>query len=297
MEVGKVWMDGELKDAADATTPVLTHALHYGSGAFEGIRSYRTDRGGAIFRLGDHLDRLYRSAAVIGLSIPWERDELAEACRSTLRANGLTSAYLRPIAFYGYDTLGVPPRKCPPVTAIAAWEWGSYVAAASPRIKTSRFVRFHPGSLVPEAKICGHYVNSLLAVREAHAAGFHEALLLDHHGNVAECSGENVFAVKADRIVTPPLGNILPGITRATVIELARDLGFQVEERTLSRDELAAADEAFMTGTAAEVTPIAELDDVRLTEGAGPVTRRLAEAYRGVVRGEDPRYERYLTRL
>lgn len=293
MKVGKLWMDGGMVPAAEATTNVLSHSLHYGSGVFEGIRCYRTERGPAVFRLEDHIERLFYSARTMGLKIPYSPAQMADACKTVLRSNELSSAYIRPLVFYGHDTLGVPPRKCPTVCVVAAWEWGAYVAADSPRVMTSRFTRVHPGTVDCEAKVSGHYVNSLMAVREAHAAGFHEALLLDHKGDVAECSGENVFAVRDGGVFTPPRGNILPGITRATVMELLEARGRPVTERSFRREFLTSADEAFMTGTAAEVTPISELDDAVLTEGAGPLTQEVRQAYLDVVHGRDPRFERY----
>ena len=292
-----IWLDGELTPEGEATTHVLAHSLHYGTGVFEGVRCYDAEGGPAVFRLTEHVERLLRSASVIGLPVRYSVEELAEACLATVRANKLSSAYLRPLIFFGRDTLGVPPRDCPPVHVVAAWRWGRYVQADSPRIQVSNVVRIHPGSLDPEAKVCGHYVNSLLAVRKAHGEGFHEALLLDHEGKVAECSGENVFAVFDERIVTPPRGNILPGITRATVIQMARDMGYEVDEQPMELAELLSADEAFMTGTAAEVTPMSSIGDTTLTEGAGPVTARLRDAYQEVVHGRTPAYESWLTRV
>lgn len=290
MKIDKLWMNGEVVDAADATTHVLSHALHYGSGVFEGIRCYETAEGPAIFRLPEHVDRLLYSASVLGMQVPYDADQLAEACRQAVRCNGLTSAYLRPLIFYGHDTLGVPPRNCPVVTVVAAWSWGAYVAAESPKIQTSKFLRIHPGSLDCEAKVSGHYVNSLMAVRAAHQAGFDEALLLDHEGYVAECSGENVFVVKDGKVFTPPRGNILPGITRDSVIELLAAMGVEVEQRRFRLAELKGADEAFMTGTAAEVTPMSEVDDTVLTTGAGPLTAKVRAAYLDVVHGRDERF-------
>jgi len=291
MKVDKLWMDGAIVDGASATTHVLTHALHYGSGVFEGIRCYETPEGPAIFRLPEHVERLRYSASAIGMEIPYDAAQLAEACRQAVRANGLRSAYLRPLAFYGHDTLGVPPRQCPVVTVVAAWSWGAYVAAESPKIQVSGVLRIHPRSLDCRAKVTGHYVNSLMAVRKAHDAGFDEAMLLDHEGYVAECSGENVFGVKEGKVFTPPEGSILPGITRASVMEILRAEGVEVEERRFRVEELKGADEAFMTGTAAEVTPISQLDDVVLTEGAGPLTARLRDLYQEVVHRRDPRFE------
>lgn len=293
----KIWLDGELIPEAEAQTHVLAHSLHYGTGVFEGVRCYDAEGGPAIFRLEEHVDRLLYSARVIGLPVKYSAEALAEACLATVRANELSSAYLRPLIFFGRDTLGVPPRDCPAVHVVAAWTWGRYVAADSPRIQISDVVRIHPGSLDPKAKVCGHYVNSLLAVRKAHAEGFHEALLLDHEGKVAECSGENVFASFDGKLVTPPEGNILPGITRETVITLAREMDLEVEERTLELDELLGADEAFMTGTAAEVTPMSSIGETTLTEGAGPITARIREAYQDAVHGRNPEHQGWLSRV
>lgn len=292
-----IWLDGALVPEAEATTHMLSHSLHYGSGVFEGVRCYPAEGGPAIFRLDDHVRRLLKSAAVVGLEPAYDAAALADACVAVVAANGLDSAYLRPLIFFGRDTLGVPPRRCPTRVMIAAWRWGRYVAAESPRIQVSDVIRIHPGSLDPEAKVCGHYVNSLLAVRKAHAAGYDEALLLDHEGYVAECSGENVFAVKDGVIFTPPRGNILPGITRDTAIELAAREGWEVREEPFRLGFLTGADEAFMTGTAAEVTPMSEVGGVTLTAGAGPVTARIRDRYQDLVHGRLEGFEHFLRRV
>jgi branched-chain amino acid aminotransferase len=293
VKVDKLWLDGKIVDGATATVSVLCHSLHYGSGVFEGIRCYETDKGGAVFRLKEHIDRLYYSADVLGLKIPYSKEEFRAACKLAVTENGLVSAYIRPLVFYGADTLGVPPRKCPTVCMIASWKWGAYVHSDAPRIQTSKYCRVHPRSVDCKAKVSGHYVNSLMAVRDAHNAGFDEALLLDHEGYVAECSGENIFVIRDGKVFTPALGNILPGITRSTIMELLGDMGYEVEEKKFLPKFLAEADEAFMVGTAAEVTPICGLDEHVITEKPGDLTLKVQAAYLDVVHGRNEKYIKY----
>ncbi len=295
----RIWLDGRLVPWDEANVHVLTHTLHYGLGVFEGVRCYEGASGrGAIFRLREHVDRLFGSAHILDLPIPFSRDEIAEACRETVRANGLRECYLRPIAFLGDGEMGLSARPATRV-AIAAWPWGSYLGDEGMkngvRLKTSSFMRFHPNTMLTKAKAVGHYVNSILAAREARGLGYDEALLLDVDGYVSEASGENIFIVTNGVVKTTPLPTVLAGITRDTVLRLCADLGIPTREERFTRDEVYLADEAFFTGTAAEVTPIRELDDRRIGEGRpGPIGKRLQELYFAVIRGRDARYASWL---
>jgi len=295
-----IWLDGRLVPWDAAQVHVLTHTLHYGLGVFEGIRCYAGDDGrSAIFRLREHIDRLYGSAHVLDLPIPYSPDAMVEACREVVRANRLAACYLRPIAFLSDGEMGLAARP-PTRVAIAAWPWGSYLGDEGMqkgiRVKTSSFARFHPNSLLTKAKAVGHYVNSILASREVRTAGYDEALLLDVDGYVSECSGENIFLVTQGVVKTTPLPTILSGITRDAILALLADLGTAVREERFTRDEVYLADEAFLTGTAAEVTPIRELDDRRVGTGApGPVTRRLQDLFFAVVHGREERWRSWLT--
>jgi branched-chain amino acid aminotransferase len=305
--VDKVWVDGQLVPFRDAQVHVLTHTLHYGVGAFEGIRCYkRADGRGAVFRLAEHIDRLFDSCHICTLDVPYSREEIAEACVETMRANKMNEAYLRPIIFLGDGALGLGSLDNPVRAVICVYEWGAYLGddglRQGIRAKVSSFTRGGLNSTMSKGKICGQYVNSVLAKREAMKAGYSEAILLDAHGHVAEASGENIFIVKKGRIKTPPLSSpILAGITRETVIALARELGFEVEEATFARDELWLADEVFLCGTAAEITPVREIDDRRIGAGeCGPVTRRLQELFFEVVKGKvgaKPLHPEWLTFL
>ncbi|HZP39936.1 MAG TPA: branched-chain amino acid transaminase [Candidatus Binatia bacterium] len=296
----RIWFDGALVPWDAAQVHVLTHTLHYGLGVFEGIRCYACDDGrSAVFRLREHIDRLYGSAHVLDLPIPYPRERLVDACLETVRANRLRECYIRPIAFMGDGEMGVAART-PTRVAIAAWPWGAYLGdeglAQGIRVKTSSFQRFHPNTLLTKAKAVGHYVNSILAAREARAAGYDEALLLDVDGYVSEASGENVFIVADGVVKTTPLPTVLGGITRQAILRLLADLGTMVREERFTRDEVYLADEAFFTGTAAEVTPIRELDDRRIGAGRpGPVTRGLQELFFAIVKGRDARYASWLT--
>jgi branched-chain amino acid aminotransferase len=298
----RIWLDGRFVAWEDATVHVLTHTLHYGLGVFEGIRCYEGRAGGpsAIFRLDEHIRRLYASAHVLGLTIPVGADAMAAACVETVRVNRLASCYIRPLVFVGAGEMGLRATTNPIRVAIIAWPWGSYLGEEGLRkgirVKTSSFQRFHVNTLMTKAKAVGHYVNSILANQEACRAGYDEALLLDTDGFVAEGSGENVFVVRDAVTKTTPLMSILPGITRDTAITLLRDLGRTVVEQRFTRDEIYIADEAFFTGTAAEVTPVRELDDRGVGTGEpGPVTRQLQEIFFRVVRGEERRYQAWLT--
>jgi len=298
----RIWLDGALVPWDEATVHVLTHTLHYGLGVFEGIRCYQGHDGrSAIFRLREHIDRLLGSAHVLDMAMPYGRDTLMAACLDTVRANGLRECYLRPIAFLGDGEMGLSARPATRV-AVAAWPWGSYLGDEGlkhgVRLKTSSFARFHPNTLLTKAKAVGHYVNSILAAREARIGGYDEALLLDVDGYVSEASGENIFIVGDGVVKTTALPTVLAGITRNTVLKLCADLGIPTREERFTRDEIYLADEAFFTGTAAEVTPIRELDDRRIGDGRpGPVTTRLQELFFAVVHGREARYAHWLAQI
>lgn len=297
----KIWFDGKLVPWDEANVHVLTHTLHYGVGVFEGIRSYKTvDGKSAVFRLPEHVERLFDSAAIMEMKVPYSEDIVNKAIVETLTVNGLSEGYIRPLIFIGDGAMGVHPGKNPIRVAIATWAWGAYLGEEALRkgirIKTSTFTRHHVNVMMTKAKVCGNYVNSVLAKVEALADGYDEALMLDTAGYVSEGSGENVFIVRKGIIKTPPLTSILAGITRETVIELARSLGYQVVEERFTRDEMYSADEAFFTGTAAELTPIREVDRRRIGKGeAGPVALNLQKEYFKVVTGANPDYTKYLT--
>jgi branched-chain amino acid aminotransferase len=298
----KIWLEGELVDWEEAKVHVLVHTLHYGLGAFEGIRAYRRANGKtAIFRLGDHIQRLYDTCKLVCIEPRFTAQQLSSACVDLLRANKLAEAYLRPIVFIGSGAMGVYAPDNPIVTAIVAWRWGAYLGAGAlengVRTKISAWVRHHPSISLAKGKIMGQYTNSILAKREARVSGYDEAILMDMHGNVCEGSGENLFIVKKGKLVTPPMNaSILAGITRDTILTLAREDGMTVEERHLTRDQLYLADEAFFTGTAVEVTPVREVDDRRIGDGTvGLVTRRLQERYFDVVKGADETHPEWLT--
>ena len=296
-ETEKIWMNGELVDWADARIHVGAHGLHYGSGVFEGIRAYETDKGSAVFRLTDHLERLHNSARLLHMELPYSIDELKASCHELIGANGLPECYLRPIAFYGYGELGVSAVGNPIDVVIMSWPWGAYLGEdglkGGIRVKISSWQRIGPNVIPHVAKATGIYLNSMLAVTEANRAGYDEAILLTAEGYVADGSGENVFVVKDGVVYTPDLStSILPGITRDSVIQIAQDLGYRVVEKSLIRSDLYLADEAFMCGTAAEVTPLREIDDVQV--GVGPVTLELQEAYLDTVHGRSDRWSQWL---
>lgn len=291
----KIWLNGTLVPWAQAQVHVLTHTLHYGSGVFEGIRMYATSRGPAIFQLDRHLDRLYYSAKSMHMKVPWEKSVLREAIIETVRANNMEACYIRPILYYGYGELRVGPGGCPVEGAIAVWPWGAYLSDDPIRVKVADLIRIHPRSCIADAKVTGHYVNAMLAGLQATDAGYHEALLLDYEGNIAEGPGENFFMVKNGVIITPPLGTILAGITRASLLQLAKDLGYQISERSVSLPEALSADECFFTGTAAEVTAIGSINDQSLHQSCGPVTTHLKKEFLKIVHGENERYKEWLT--
>ena len=293
----KIWMNGELVDWADATIHVGTHGLHYGTGVFEGIRCYETAKGPAVFRLDDHLRRLENSARLLSMPLPFTLDDFRAACLELIQANGLPECYLRPICFFGYGELGVAARDNPVECVIMSWPWGTYLGdeglRAGIRAKVSSWQRIGPNVIPHVAKATGVYLNSMLAVTEANRAGYDEAILLTAEGLIADGSGENIFVVRDGKIFTPPISmSILPGITRETIIDIAGDLGYVVEERLMIRTDLLLADEVFMCGTAAEVTPVRSIDDMEI--GVGPITLALQEAYLDAVRGRSERYEHWL---
>jgi branched-chain amino acid aminotransferase len=297
---GHIWHDGKLVPWRDATTHVLTHSLHYGLAVFEGVRAYKTVDGTAIFRLKDHTDRLFNSAHIYMMKIPYGREELMEAQKEVVRANELESCYIRPIAFYGSEKMGVSPKGASVHVAIAAWPWGAYLGAEAIehgiRVKTSSFARHHVNVSMCRAKYSGTYANSILANLEATEHGYDEGLLLDVDGFVAEGSGENLFMIKNGRIYEPELTSALMGITRDSVITMAQDMGYTVSAKRITRDDLYIADEAFFTGTAAEVTPIRELDGRVIGSGKrGPITARLQKAFFDCVGGKSDKYRDWLT--
>jgi len=296
----KIWMDGELVAWDDANIHILSHSIHYGLAAFEGIRCYLCENGrSAIFRHVDHTKRLFDSARIYLMDIPFTEQEIMDAAKDTLKANGLKEAYIRPIVFIGHGNMGVHPGDNPIRVSIICWEWGAYLGdealAKGIRVKTSSFTRHHPNIMMTKAKVSGNYVNSILAKREVTLAGYDEALMLDHLGYVAEGSGENIFYARDGVLTTPPLTSVLPGITRDTVIKLASDMGYGVKEDLFSRDALYTADEVFFTGTAAEITPIREIDDRIIGDGRpGPITTRLQDAFFDVVKGRNKNYLNWL---
>lgn len=297
-----IWLDGKMIPWDEARVHVLTHTLHYGFGVFEGIRCYEgRDGRPAIFRLREHIERLIASAHIIGMDIPYTHEELVLACVETVRRNAMKSCYIRPIAFVGEGEMGLAAAIANPVrVSIIVWPWGAYLGDEGVRngirVKTSSFQRFQVNTLMSKAKVVGHYVNSILASVEVRRAGYDEALLLDTEGFVAECSGENIFIVRGGRVKTTPLTSVLPGITRDTIMEMVRERGIPLSEERFTRDEVYLAEEAFLTGTAAEVTPIRELDDRRLGAGRpGSVTLDLQRAYADLVRGADAKRREWLT--
>jgi branched-chain amino acid aminotransferase len=297
---GKIWKDGHMIEWRDATLHMLTHSLHYGMAIFEGVRAYKTVDGTAIFRLKEHTQRLFNSAKIFQMQLPYDMETLMTAQREVVRANKLESCYIRPLAWIGSEKMGVSARGNTIHVSIAAWPWGAYLGeeglAKGIRVKTSSFTRHHVNVSMVRAKASGYYINSILANQEVTAEGYDEALLLDTEGYVSEGAGENVFIVKAGKIYTPDLASCLDGITRDSVLTMARDLGIEVIEKRITRDEIYCADEAFFTGTAAEVTPIRELDNRTIGIGSrGPVTEKLQSLFFDVVGGKSAKYKHWLT--
>jgi len=299
MEAEKIWMDGKLVNWNDATVHVLTHALHYGSGVFEGIRAYKTEQGTAVFRLKDHVDRLFNSAKILRMDIPYNKEEITKAIKETIKVNKLDSCYIRPLVYRGFKKLGLNPFTCPVKVMIAAWEWGAYLGeeALAKGIKAiiSSWQRSHINSTSAKAKICGNYINSIFANMEASESGVEEAILLDSNGYVAEGPGENIFWIKDGIVFTPPLTSVLEGITRKTVIKIASDMNFKIKEEFIARDVLYLADEAFFAGSAAELTPIREIDHHSIGSGSrGPISKQLQEKLFNVFKGKEKLYNDWL---
>ena len=298
---GTIWMDGQLIDWRDAKVHVLTHTLHYGCGAFEGVRAYQTDKGTAIFRLQEHTQRLFNSAKILRMQIPFSQEQLNEAHKQVLRENKLNSAYIRPLVWIGSEKLGVSPKGNTVHAMIAAWTWGAYLGEdglnKGIRIKTSSYTRHHVNITMTQAKTVSNYTNSILANMEATDDGYDEALLLDSSGFVSEGAGENLFLVKDGVVYTPDLSaGALNGITRNTVLHICKDLGLEVVQKRITRDECYIADEMFFTGTAAEVTPIREMDRIQIGQGArGPITANIQSAFFDIVNGRNPKYAHWLT--
>lgn len=297
---GLIWYDGEMVEWRNATTHVLTHSLHYGMGVFEGVRAYETPKGTAIFRLEEHTNRLFESAHIMGMKIPYTKDEINAATVAAVRDNNLSSAYIRPLAFYGSEGMGIRADNLKVHVIVAAWHWGAYMGEEALktgiRIRTSSFTRHHVNITMTRAKSSGAYVNSMLALQEAVSAGADEALLLDPEGYVAEGSGENIFIVKNGVIYTPEVTACLNGITRSTILTLAGEMGIPVVEKRITRDEVYIADEAFFTGTAAEVTPIREVDGRQIGCGSrGPITGKLQSAYFDLVSGKTDAHAQWRT--
>jgi branched-chain amino acid aminotransferase len=293
-----IWMNGEFVAWEDAKVHVLTHAIHYGTGVFEGIRAYDTERGSAIFRHQDHLDRLEKSAAFYYMDLPFSKEELREATHELIGRNGFKSCYIRPLVYRGYGPMGLDPLENPVDAMIAVWEWGAYLGEEGKRdgirAKVSSWRRISPDSLIPHAKASGQYLNSVLAKIESKKAGYDEAILLDSRGGVCEGSGENVFVIKDDVIATPGhAASILDGINRKSVIQIAADLGFEVDVRDVARSELALADEVFLTGTAAELVPVREIDDIEIGP-PGPITRQIQQVFDDALHGRAERYAEWL---
>ena len=297
---GVIWFDGEMVPWRDARTHVLTHTLHYGMGVFEGVRAYKTDKGTAIFRLQDHTDRLFRSAHILNMSMPFDKETINEAQRAAVRENDLESAYLRPMAFYGSEGMGLRADNLKVHVIVAAWSWGAYLGKEGMekgiRIRTSSYTRHHVNITMCKAKANGNYMNSMLALQEALSCGYDEAMLLDNEGYVAEGSGENIFIIRNGVIYTPDLTSALEGITRDTILQLANEIGVEVREKRITRDEVYIADEAFFSGTAAEVTPIREVDNRAIGKGRrGPITERLQSMYFDQVLGRRDSHPEWLT--
>lgn len=296
----KIWMNGKIIDWADAKIHVMSHVVHYGTGVFEGMRCYNTVRGPAVFRLDAHLRRLFDSAKAYLMEIPYTREELSAAVFDIIKANEFKDCYIRPIVYFGYKSLGVHPRECPIDVALGVWPWGAYLGEGGLekgiRVTISPWTKYHSSMLPTVAKACGQYLNSYLSVREATNKGFQEAILLDREGDISEGSGENVFIVRGGRIYTnDPSSSILLGITRGSVIQISKDLGYDVTIRKLSRGELFISDEIFFTGTAAEVTPVVDVDLRKVGDGKrGPITKKIQDRFFEIIQGKRPEYDNWL---
>ncbi|RJQ49952.1 MAG: branched-chain amino acid transaminase [Nitrospiraceae bacterium] len=301
-ESKKIWMDGKFVNWADANIHILTHTLHYGTGAFEGIRCYRAKNGSAVFRLKEHVDRLFDSCHILRIDPPFSRQQISKAITDTVKVNGLKECYIRPLVYLGYGAMGLYPKENPIRVAVAVWPWGAYLGEDGIkngiRARISSFARQHVNAALTKSKTCGDYVNSTLAKREAIASGYEEALLLDTSGFVSEGTGQNIFMVRDGELITPPLPSVLEGITRKSIIEMAQKLKIRVKEASFTRDEMYIADEVFLTGTAAEVTPVREIDDRTVGSGKpGPVTKKLQSLFFRIVKGEEKAYKAWLTHI
>ena len=300
---GKIWMDGEMVEWRDAKIHVLTHTLHYGCGAFEGVRAYNTVNGPAIFRLREHTERLFNSAKILRMKIPFTKEQVNEAQKAVIRENNLESGYIRPLVWLGSEKLGVSPKGAKVHVMVAAWTWGAYLGEEGMkrgiRVKTSSYTRHHVNITMTQAKAVSHYTNSILANMEATEDGYDEAMLLDSAGFVSEGAGENLFIIKNGVIYTPDLSaGALNGITRNTIFAIAKDMGLEIKEKRITRDEVYICDEAFFTGTAAEVTPIRELDRIQIGAGSrGPITEKIQAAFFDIVNGRNPKYAEWLTKV
>jgi len=295
-KVKKIWFNGEFVDWEKAKVHILTHTLHYGGGVFEGIRAYKTEQGPAVFRLKDHIKRLFYSAGALEMEIPFSPQELEEAVLGLIKINKIEECYIRPIVVFGYGKMGLNPLGAPVNVFIILWPWKAYLGNEPLKVKVSKYIRIHPKSTVADAKICGHYVNSILASLEAQKAGFKEALFLDFEGFVAEGPGENIFMVKENKLFTPSAGSILPGITRDTIFSIAQDLSIEAEEKKIVLEEIKNADEAFFAGTAVEVCPIGQIDEALIGNGdMGEITRRVKSLYQDIVCGKKEKYLKWLS--
>jgi branched-chain amino acid aminotransferase len=289
-----IWFNGKFLRWGQAKIHILTHALHYGSGVFEGIRCYRTQNGPAVFRLKEHIERLYNSAKFLEMKIPFSKKEFQKAILKLIKLNKIEECYIRPIVFYGYGKMGLNPKGADIDCAVILWPWGKYLKDKV-KVKISKFIRLHPQSVISSAKVCGYYVNSIFATFDAEKDRFDESILLDYRGFVAEGPGENIFIVKNKKLLTPKLGSILPGITRDSIIKIAQDLKIKVIEKDISVKELKDCDEAFFTGTAAEITPICQIDKKIINKGEiGEITKILQEKFYQIVHGEDKEYKKWL---
>lgn len=299
-ELKKIWMDGEFVNWGDANVHVLTHTLHYGTGAFEGIRCYKTKNGSAVFKLKEHVDRLFDSCHILNIKIPFSHEEIEKAIIESIKVNELEECYIRPLVYIGYGAMGLYPKDNPIKVAVAVWPWGAYLGddgiENGIRVKVSSFSRLHVNVTMTKSKTCGDYVNSTLAKSEALACGYDEALILDTSGFVSEGTGQNIFIVRNGVLMTPPLPSVLEGITRKSIMEVAAKENIKVSETNFTRDEVYIADEAFFTGTAAEVTPIKEIDGRTIGNGKpGPVTKKLQTLFFEIVKGGQPEYDSWLT--
>ena len=298
MEISrKIWINDKFLNWDDANIHILTHTFHYGGGVFEGIRTYNTKKGPAVFRLPEHIDRLFYSASCLEMEIPFTKEKIKNAVLELIKINNLSECYIRPIVYFGYENMGLNPKGCPVDVGIAAWSWGAYLGGREAiKVKISKYIRLHPKSIISDAKICGYYINSIFASLDAKKSGFDEALFLDFEGNIAEGPGENIFMVKDEKLFTPNSNSILKGFTRDTVINIAKDLNVEVEEKTITVEELKSADEIFFTGTAAEIQPIGTIDETIINRRKpGEITEKIKSIYQKIIHGEEDKYLKWLS--